>query len=225
MIDRRALLFAGGSVSASMLAVENLRVPFDSSQPAGPIRPRNDEIAKAFRLLIHATTKSNPFEIARHFAELPDRNIDDWLYRDEWPKRTNPLIVGFFSVTRQLPTEGNQTAWCAAFVNFCLFAAGYEGTGDALSGSFRRLGDQTNTPRQGDVAVFRNIGPSGDIGHGHVGFYVGTDGRSDILVLGGNQRGENPGSTVGVKIAKFPVASPTFELHSFRSIQSLKKLV
>lgn len=244
MLDRRKLLVAGGFAPMSLAVSSVARAQSDPTctavkawgfrpavldQPAaaGAGSPRNTEVAKAFRLLLSVGKKDTPVGAANYFKSLQDRNnnTDKWLYREEWPinARANPMIVGFFSMTQTLPSEGDQTAWCAAFVNFCLFTAGYEGTGSALSGSFRTFGAKTDNPQVGDVVVFRNVGASGDEGHGHVGFYNGMK-NGKISVLGGNQRGDDPGSTGGVKVAAFDRQGSSLEVHSFRSLASFKKI-
>jgi uncharacterized protein (TIGR02594 family) len=241
LLNRRNLILSTSVVCASPIATNaafgqtdkacvavqiwGFRPPADQPQPTGGNAPRNEEVVKAFRLLLGASGKKTPIDVASYFSRLEDRNnkTDKWLYREEWPTpgRANPLIVGFFSMTQQLPSEGDQTPWCAAFVNFCLFAAGIEGTSNALSGNFRNFGSPTDNPKRGDIVVFREKGLRGDEGHGHVGFFYAADGET-VQVLGGNQR--SPGSTGGVKIAKFPKIGSSLELHSFRSVSSFKKI-
>jgi uncharacterized protein (TIGR02594 family) len=135
--------------------------------------------------------------------------------------------VDFFSATFTAPSaidgDGDQVAWCSAFVNTMLMMAGKTGTWSALSGSFRNAKNlpPTNNPQVGDIVVLRDDGPGGDQGHGHVGFLDAPYDRATgyIKVLGGNQGGANggeirsdwffkPGSGYG--------AGKT--LHSFRSV-------
>ncbi|HST10196.1 MAG TPA: TIGR02594 family protein [Terriglobales bacterium] len=243
MFDRRKFLSLGGVLSASMVGIspafsqskkepskevckQAAKLQFREAKlvpgAAGTGTPRNEEVAKAFRLLFGVGTPTNPIDAAEYFSKLNDKNKDQELFREEWKSaRANPMIVGFFGMTQTLPSDGDQTAWCAAFVNFCLFSAGYIGTESALSGSFRTYGEATTTPKRGDIIVFRNPGSAGDEGHGHVGFYYGED-QGRLQVLGGNQA--SPGSTGGVKIANFGRSSGSLELHSFRSAASFKKL-
>lgn len=77
------------------------------------------------------------------------------------------------------------TAWCAAFVNASLGAAGQQGTGALNARSFLDWGQAVDQPQRGDVAVFSRGDPNG--WQGHVGFFegYGPDGR--VRVLGGNQ--------------------------------------
>jgi uncharacterized protein (TIGR02594 family) len=142
--------------------------------------------------------RPTPFEVARYLVTaVPDT------YRMAWPEPNpahptyaNPLILWFFGATKTHP-QGDETAWCAAFVNWCLKRAGVQGTGSAASQSFLKSGwghavwrdgesDLPDAARPGDIAVFRT---RYDTGHGHVGFFAGiskTRAKS-IEVLGGNQ--------------------------------------
>jgi|EndMetStandDraft_8_1072994.scaffolds.fasta_scaffold00781_7 uncharacterized protein (TIGR02594 family) len=248
MFDRRKILIAGGGLltASSFAATPTLgqgkkqlskntcakvmdwgfREPVQAPAAAGAGDPRSEEVPKAFRLLFGSVGRTNPIEVADYFSKLNDKNKEGRLYREEWPeKRANPMIVGFFSMTQTLPS-GDQTPWCAAFVNFCLFAAGYVGTNNALSGSFRSYGKPRDEPREkpqrGDIVVFRSPGSAGDEGHGHVGFFAGEE-NGRLMVLGGNQTGGEAGSTGGVKVATFARSSGSLEVHSIRSLESFRK--
>src|SRR5437763_10958974 len=63
-------------------------------------------------------------------------------YQEAWPQPdpshptyANPVIVAFFLATNLKPA-GDTTAWCAAFVNWCLQRAGLPTTKSASSQSF-----------------------------------------------------------------------------------------
>jgi uncharacterized protein (TIGR02594 family) len=248
MLNRRKIILGGGGLltASSFAATPTLgqskkqlskntcakvmdwgfREPVQGPTAAGPGDPRSEEVPKAFRLLFGSVGRTNPIDVADYFSKLNDKNKEGRFYREEWPeKRANPMIVGFFSMTQTLPS-GDQTPWCAAFVNFCLFAAGYVGTNNALSGSFRSYGKPRDEPREkpqrGDIVVFRNPGAAGDEGHGHVGFFAGEE-NGRLLVLGGNQTGGEAGSTGGVKVANFARSSGSLEVHSIRSLESFRK--
>ncbi len=94
----------------------------------------------------------------------------------------HPRIVEYLSSTNLGPLErsNDETAWCSAFVNWCVEKAGFEGTDSAWAKSWLTWGKTLTKPRRGCITVFkRNQG-------GHVGFYVGKT-SSGIKVLGGNQ--------------------------------------
>ena len=154
----------------------------------GTSPPLAEEISMARIIMDEAPSKVSPLEIARYFLRLRVRNADGEPYIAEWAKRSNPLIVGFFSAT----TYGDatdQTKWCAAFVNWCLRRAGREFTKSASSGSFRCFGQHSEAPVAGDIAVFKNAGENKECsGSGHVGFWIRQD-EKHVTVLGGNQGG------------------------------------
>jgi uncharacterized protein (TIGR02594 family) len=192
-------------------------VPFQpgaETAPTGDKPPRFDEISKAFGLLYAAPRGPTPIDVARYFETLAAKNKDGDGYKAEWPSRANPLIVGFFSMTNTMPSAGDQTSWCAAFINFCLAASGREMTFSALSGSFRKYRTPTENPQPGDIVVFAKPGPEGAQGFGHVGFFLEKD-ATGIRVLGGNQGSSGSGA---VTTAKFPFKSGALEWQSYRSV-------
>lgn len=94
----------------------------------------------------------------------------------------NPRIVEYLSSTNLSKSMADQdeTAWCSAFVNWCVEKAGYAGTDSAWARNWLNWGQELKKPRRGCIVVFsRGSG-------GHVGFYMGKTG-SNVKVLGGNQ--------------------------------------
>lgn len=77
------------------------------------------------------------------------------------------------------------TAWCAAFVNSALGAAGIQGTGKLNARSFLDWGEPVDTPQRGDIAVFTRGGKNS--WKGHVAFFDSVNPDGTINVLGGNQ--------------------------------------
>lgn len=114
----------------------------------------------------------NPYEIASSLigkGEVPDRST----------------LMEFFKNGGQ-NLDPATTAWCAAFVNSSLGAAGMQGTGKLNARSFLDWGNPVDTPQKGDIAVFsRGNNPNG--WQGHVGFFDSTNPDGTINVLGGNQ--------------------------------------
>jgi uncharacterized protein (TIGR02594 family) len=90
----------------------------------------------------------------------------------------NPKILEYFTAT-SLTATSDETAWCAAFVNWCLKQAGVSGTNSARTRSFMAWGRgvHIDEAKQGDIVVFAN----------HVGFFAGKVDDTTIHVLGGNQ--------------------------------------
>lgn len=101
----------------------------------------------------------------------------------------NVRIVDYFDSVAYRATD-DETPWCAAFANWVLMQAGIARTESAAALSFAKWGVKTTKPKYGDIVVF-------DHGHGrgHVGFFMGTDGKN-VSVLGGNQNNQ-------VNITKF----------------------
>ncbi|SFJ88407.1 TIGR02594 family protein [Sphingomonas sp. NFR04] len=126
-----------------------------------------------------STAPTTPYAVAQ--AELA-------LGVKETPGRQdNPRIVLYHSTTKggEAPDE---TAWCSSFVNYCVEKAGMQGTDSKWARSWHDSGwghDVTSNPQPGDIVVWSRKSPSVD--GGHVGFFVGQDGKDRIRVLGGNQ--------------------------------------
>lgn len=115
----------------------------------------------------------------------------------------NPRIQEYLSTTTMGMTTRlhDETAWCSAFVNWCLTQAGIKGTRSAAARSWLAWGQPLPAPRFGCIVVFSrdNAGPTS----GHVAFYAqalvqaqAKAGRSmpppktvpkSCIVLGGNQ--------------------------------------
>ena len=168
-------------------------------------------------------TKGLPIAAARYFEALKDVNADKERYNAAWAKRWNPVIVGFYKTTtlkdKYVLSKGDTIHWCAAFLNWCLGAAGCATTASASSGSFRSHGQKTTTPVPGDVVVFKHA--KADLasqGRGHVGLFAGMDGER-IRVLGGNQSAGRRYSSINE--SSFAKESDALVLHSFRSTASL----
>lgn len=94
------------------------------------------------------------------------------------------------NVTAYLKATGvgrsnDETAWCSAFVNWCLLMASFPGTGKANARSWLDWGGVTlDFPVYGSVVVLWRGSRDGWLGH--VGFFVGMQG-DNLLLLGGNQ--------------------------------------
>jgi len=105
----------------------------------------------------------------------------------------NPRIIEFHASTTLKSTE-DETPWCSSFVNWCMTEAGLEGTGSARARSwlFWGHGHQISRPRDGCIVILKRgtgqqPGPGVLNASGHVGFFVGYERGSRILLLGGNQ--------------------------------------
>lgn len=97
----------------------------------------------------------------------------------------NPRIIEYLNSTN-LDAESrsaDETAWCSAFVNWCVEQAGFAGTDSAAARSWLQWGDALESPRQGCIAVLSRGAHSWT---GHVGFFMGR-GNGTVRLLGGNQ--------------------------------------
>jgi flagellar protein FlgJ len=99
----------------------------------------------------------------------------------------NSHIIDYFKATdlNKKDASTDETAWCAAFCNWCLVKSGFAGDNSAWAANFKKWGRPTrnNKPAFGAVALVRFKS-----GKHHVTFVAGLskDG-SRLATLGGNQ--------------------------------------
>lgn len=96
----------------------------------------------------------------------------------------NPDVLKYFKDIGHSWVKDDETAWCAAFANWCLKKAGYQHTGKLNARSFLDYGQATENPILGDVVVLWRISRYSVFGH--VGFFIKEAGNR-IYILGGNQ--------------------------------------
>jgi hypothetical protein len=204
--------------------------PYTETALVGTKPPSQEEIQAAHDILIQSPFGVAPIDVAQYFLAVGAGAYGQAYrsYAREWPVRANPLIFHFFSSTLTKP-EGDTTAWCAAFLNWCLLRARAtsadeigKSTGDyspngkpfpdenlrkystnnASSGSFR-CWDELSSPNRGDIAVFKNAGTDALTavcrGQGHVAFFLSIPRAGRVRVLGGNQ--SSPGSGGAITVA------------------------
>lgn len=197
---------------------EDKPAPYIDTNLVGTAAPTQTEIAMAYDILMASPKGAAPVDVAQYFLAVGAGAYGD-SYRPfarEWPIRANPLIYHFFSATQTKP-EGDTTAWCAAFVNWCIQRSWAKtddeigkapgafsqsgkpfadenlrshGTNSASSGSFR-CWTEVASPQRGDIVVFKDAGTDSLTrvcrGTGHVAFYLGVPRPGWVRVLGGNQ--------------------------------------
>ncbi len=95
----------------------------------------------------------------------------------------NPDVMRYYKDVGADWVKDDDVAWCAAFAGSCLERAGLTSTRSLMARSYLKWGQKISRPRMGAVAVLRR-GKNKNLGH--VGFYVGENGRS-VFLLGGNQ--------------------------------------
>lgn len=97
----------------------------------------------------------------------------------------NQRIVEYHSAT-SLKASDDETAWCSAFVNWCMMKANIERTDKPNARSWLDWGIELDRPVEGCVVIFKR---GSQAWQGHVGFFVGFKG-DQVLCLGGNQGNE-----------------------------------
>ena len=166
-----------------------------------PARPW--DVQRAFEILSAAprAPQATPFDTAVWFKDLKDTSKEGEPFNAEWAQSTNPVITGFFNVTDTVPHDGDQTSWCAAFVNWCLAAGRKNISCSATAQSFawdRRKFPGASSPELGDLVVYAALDGSRI---GHVGFLSKPLGAPDpeggrkkgVWVIGGNQKARDTG--------------------------------
>lgn len=99
-------------------------------------------------------------------------------------KNSNKQVLKYFRDIGFSGITDDDTAWCTAFMNWCLLQAGYKGTGKLNARSFLTYGSETKKPVLGDIVVLWRDDPNSWTGH--VGLFVAMSDTS-VWVLGGNQ--------------------------------------
>lgn len=148
--------------------------PFDPSRFSLGVKPLPDMARQTVgRMEAASMQRANP-EIDKYFQGLKtDPSFDK-------KRRSFDLAP-----TYESDGEGRITAWCAAFVNWCLSQAGTPRLGYATAISWLNFGTPVVHPVPGCVTVVK---PSKSTGSttGHVAFFVRREGAR-IVLLGGNQ--------------------------------------
>lgn len=109
-------------------------------------------------------------------------------------EKHNPLILWFFKVAGHGWVKDDETAWCAAFVNWVLVQANKPSNGSLSARSFLTYGKPTIQPTFGCIVVLWR--DRIDSVYGHVGFFI-KETPDKIYILGGNQSNQ-------VNITAFP---------------------
>lgn len=118
----------------------------------------------------------------------------------------NPRVLEYFSKCGHSWVKNDETAWCSAFVGFCLETAGIASTRLLNARSYLNWGKPVENPSIGDIVVFWRGSQMG--WEGHVGFFI-KETPTGILTLGGNQSDQ-------VFIAEYPKS----QLLGYRKIPS-----
>ena len=64
-------------------------------------------------------------------------------------EENNPIIMSFFLAMGKLWVQGDETAWCSAFINYLAIVCGYEHSGELNARSWLNVGYSINKPVPG----------------------------------------------------------------------------
>lgn len=98
--------------------------------------------------------------------------------------RHHPLILTMWRAIKRGGIKDDETAWCAAFVGWCLEEKGIRSSRFESARSYLDWGIELDGPAVGAVCV---IGRKGHPGAGHVFIVTGVDAKGWIVGIGGNQ--------------------------------------
>ena len=95
----------------------------------------------------------------------------------------NKKIVSYFQ-DLGFDISDDETAWCAAFINWCALKAGFKRTNKLNARSFLEIGViiELDSIQLGDVVILER----GSDWQGHVGIFINRVGNL-VYLLGGNQ--------------------------------------
>ena len=96
----------------------------------------------------------------------------------------NPEIMKYFHETEREWVSSEQTPWCDAFVDWCVWKAGGMPTPGLNAREWLRYGEPIEDPKPLDIVVLWR--ESINSWKGHVGFYINKN-KHHVYVLGGNQ--------------------------------------
>jgi len=99
-------------------------------------------------------------------------------------KENNPQIMKMFKSIGMDWVQGDETAWCSAFINYLAKKNGYAYSGKLTARSWMNIGQAIAIPNPGDIVVLWREHPTS--WKGHVGIFIRDDGLH-VWILGGNQ--------------------------------------
>lgn len=98
---------------------------------------------------------------------------------EEWSPGDNPRIIEYLASVGV--RGGDETSWCAAFVNWCIMRSGFRGHGTGLAGRWISYG-RGIAPAYGCIVVLQPLSAGAS---GHVGFLHAMD-QANVWLLSGN---------------------------------------
>jgi uncharacterized protein (TIGR02594 family) len=167
------------SMKVDMLIEERFGLlrPPEAQRPALKIKQLGsplDRALKAAHIQLGSSLAGKNPEIDKYFKSV----------------RSDPAHDG--GKSRKIPTtilnetgSWHVTAWCAAFVNWCLKEAGVPHLGYATAASWLKFGAKLSSPEYGCIVIIKPGSATGSTS-GHVAFYESR--KANVLTLiGGNQ--------------------------------------
>lgn len=97
----------------------------------------------------------------------------------------NPEVLKYFREIGHDWVKDDETAWCSAFVNWCLKKANKPISGKLNARSWLDIGEKVKVPQVGDLVILWRDDPAS--WKGHVGIFCREQGHY-IYILGGNQK-------------------------------------
>jgi uncharacterized protein (TIGR02594 family) len=115
----------------------------------------------------------------------------------EWGQGDNPRILEYLRSTGIAGSMlKDETAWCAAFVNWCVKSSGFTGKGSARVADWHSWG-RSVVPAYGSVCILQPLTVD-QASSGHIGFLHAMDGDS-VWLLSGNSKNQ-------VRISAYPMS-------------------
>ena len=128
------------------------------------------------------TPPANPTQPAAGFVPQAPPWMESALREQgvaEWNPGDNPRIVEYLASVGI--RGGDETSWCAAFVNWNLLNSGFQGYRTGLAGQWINFG-RAVAPTYGCIVVMQPLSAGAS---GHVGFLHAMD-QSNVWLLSGN---------------------------------------
>lgn len=161
------------------------------AQPAQPAQPAPSEYATELHAVYYRDKADKPKTDVMNSMKSPWMKYAEEEFKAKVKripgKEAHAQIVDYFTATdlNKKMASSDETAWCAAFCNWCLVKAGFKGDNSAGAAVFKNWGRPTrdNKPALGAVALIRFKS-----GQHHVCFVAGVSKNGKLLAtLGGNQ--------------------------------------
>lgn len=120
-------------------------------------------------------------------CELLNTALSQYGVKEVPGTNNNPIIMGYFHDIGHTWVQGDETAWCSAFMNWVAKMNDKQRSGQLNARSWLGTGEPVSCPLIGDVVVLWRESP--ESWKGHVGLFIRDDGDF-IWVLGGNQNNQ-----------------------------------